>query len=567
MSRRARVSRPVRTSSRSPRPTRAVSPCAAMVASRCSVVMAKPSGSSPSVPIARPTSSRTPRPAMRSATVSMPVVLSPSLVTTSPARRPFQAIPWSKMWPRPSHWVEACRGMKTTSSAPPRPCGKPWVPRSASVPVSSMVCTGLVRRRQPLCGPFMSNDCASEKLAPRRTSAAPSRRLASSRKLRVPMTSSAPQRPQLEQRLAAAAMALSGSLRSSGGMSVTFPTVYDAVSLGKRRSVMPGIDRVDTGAVNLASLDLNLLVSLDALLQERSVTRAAARMGLSQPALSASLARLRRHFGDELLTRVGNEYRLTPLAVQLRELARLALSGVERVFTAQPAFDPASSAREFHLPVGDYIVAVLGDTIAELLAEEAPNARLRLSVNTPAAVDRAEQILLSTDLLVLPHGFVTDLSHRDLYRDEWVCVVSADHPAVQDGLTVEDLETLPWVVTYHGPTAATPASRQMRQRGIEPHVQVITESFLTVPGLVAGSNRVALLQRRLVDLLPLNVGVRALPCPVEVGQLVEAMWWHPVYDDDPEHAYLRDLVLRAAGLAIGGTGHPRGIDLADAAAQ
>ena len=78
--------------------------------------------------------------------------------------------------------------------------------------------------------------------------------------------------------------------------------------------------------MNLASLDLNLLVSLDALLQERSVTRAAARMGLSQPALSASLARLRRHFGDELLTRVGNEYRLTPLAVQLRDLARLALS-------------------------------------------------------------------------------------------------------------------------------------------------------------------------------------------------------------------------------------------------
>ncbi len=76
------------------------------------------------------------------------------------------------------------------------------------------------------------------------------------------------------------------------------------------------------GPVNLASLDLNLLVSLDALLQERSVTRAAARMGLSQPALSASLARLRRHFGDELLTRAGNEYRLTPLAVQLRDLAR-----------------------------------------------------------------------------------------------------------------------------------------------------------------------------------------------------------------------------------------------------
>ena len=92
--------------------------------------------------------------------------------------------------------------------------------------------------------------------------------------------------------------------------------------------------------MNLASLDLNLLVSLDALLQQRSVTRAAAQMGLSQPALSASLARLRRHFGDELLTRVGNEYRLTPLAVQLVDVAASALAGVERVFTAQPGSTP-----------------------------------------------------------------------------------------------------------------------------------------------------------------------------------------------------------------------------------
>jgi DNA-binding transcriptional LysR family regulator len=303
--------------------------------------------------------------------------------------------------------------------------------------------------------------------------------------------------------------------------------------------------------VNLASLDLNLLVSLDALLQERSVTRAAARMGLSQPALSASLARLRRHFGDELLTRVGNEYRLTPLAVQLRELARLALTGVERVFDAQTEFDPAKSTREFTLLVSDYVVAVLGDAVAALLAEEAPSARLRLTANTPAAVDRAEQVLLSTDLLVLPHGFVSDLSHCDLYRDEWVCVVAAENEMVGDELTVENLETLPWVVTFHGPTAATPASRQMRMRGIEPNGAVITENFLTVPGLVAGSNRIALLQRRLVEQLPVNLGIRALPPPVEVGQLVEAMWWHPAFDDDPEHAYLRDLVLRATELAVG----------------
>jgi hypothetical protein len=82
---------------------------------------------------------------------------------------------------------------------------------------------------------------------------------------------------------------------------------------------------------------------------------------------------------------------------------------------------------------------------------------------------------------------------------------------------------------------------------------VVTESFLTVPGLVAGSGRIALLQRRLAELLPLNLGTRVLPPPVEVGQLVEAMWWHPAFDDDPEHSYLRDLVVRATALAVGET--------------
>jgi DNA-binding transcriptional LysR family regulator len=303
--------------------------------------------------------------------------------------------------------------------------------------------------------------------------------------------------------------------------------------------------------VNLASLDLNLLVSLDALLQQRSVTRAAAQMGLSQPALSASLGRLRRHFGDELLTRVGNEYRLTPLAMQLKELTGIALSGVERVFTAQPEFDPGSSTREFTLLVSDYVVAILGDTIADLLGEEAPHTRLRLTPHSPAMVERADQVLLTTDLLLLPHGFVADLSHADLYRDEWMCVVAADNPVAARGLTVEDLQTMPWVATYQGQTASTPAARQMRMLGIEPRIRILNENFLTVPALVAGSERIALLQRRLVDRLPRNLGIRALPPPFDASPLTEAMWWHPVYDDDPEHAYLRDLVLRAVRQAIG----------------
>jgi DNA-binding transcriptional LysR family regulator len=298
--------------------------------------------------------------------------------------------------------------------------------------------------------------------------------------------------------------------------------------------------------MRLANLDLNLLVSLDALLDQRSVTRAAQQLGLSQPALSASLARLRRHFGDELLTRVGNEYRLSPLAAQLKPWVRLALDGVERIFAAQPVFDPGKSAREFSVVLSDYACSVLGNALAELLAQEAPGARLRLLHNTPDVVDHAEQTLLVTDLMVVPHGFVTDLPHADVLRDRWVLVVSEDNPDVGDALTAEQIEAMPWVATYYGPTASTPAARQMRMLGIEPRVQVVTEGFLTVPGLVAGTRRIALLQERLVRRLPVDAGIRALPCPFEVGPLVDAMWWHPVYDRNPEHAFFRGLLLRAA---------------------
>lgn len=321
------------------------------------------------------------------------------------------------------------------------------------------------------------------------------------------------------------------------------------------------ITAVDTVVVvNLARLDLNLLVALDALLQQRSVTRAAEQMGLSQPAVSAQLARLRRHFHDDLLARAGNQYRLTPLAIQLKERVRVVLSGAERVFAAEPDFDRASSTREFSVLISDYAVATLGSAVAGLLAAEAPRTRLRMISNTTALVDDAARTLVGTDLMIIPHGFVEDMPHRDLYRDEWVCLVAADNDEVGDALTVEQLATMPWVVTYHGPTAYTPAVRQMRMSGVEPHIQVVTETFLTVPGLVRDTGRVALLQRRLADRVPAELGVRVLPCPVEVSPLVEAMWWHPMHDDDPEHRYLRDLFVRATAVMTGDEIHIDGTD-------
>lgn len=310
---------------------------------------------------------------------------------------------------------------------------------------------------------------------------------------------------------------------------------------------MPVINTIDEeGPVNLANLDLNLLVALDHLLRERSVTRAAERMNLGQPALSSTLARLRRHFNDELLSRVGNHYVLTPLAAQLRPRTEAALAGVERVFASEAVFDPATAQRTFRVLGSDYAMATLGSKVGRIFAERAPNARLRFELHNPDVIDELSEQMRAIDALLLPHGFVTDLPHLDLFTDSWMCLVSNENDRVSDEITMDDLAELPWVLTYHSPSAFTPAARQLQMLGVEPHVQVVVESFLALPAFLVGTNRIALVQARLAPLLTRTGVVRAVPCPYEAVRLVEAMWWHPMHDNDPAHGWLRAVFTEAA---------------------
>ena len=297
----------------------------------------------------------------------------------------------------------------------------------------------------------------------------------------------------------------------------------------------------------LRKLDLNLLLTLDALLRERNVTRAAARLGVTQPAVSAALGRLRRHFADELLRRSGNKYELTPLAEQLATTTGTALLGVRRVFEATPIFDPVTADREFTIIMSDYAAIVLGDHLATAMEREAPGVRLRLQEQGAHAVNHPLEALRSVDGMILPHGFLSDIPVLDLFEDSWVCVVATENDQVGDTLTLKELSQLPWVVTYNAPTAFTPAVRQLQMLGIEPRVQVVVENFSALPFLVAGTNRVALMQAMLAERVARSAGVRILPCPWDVVPLAEGFWWHPMQTADPAHLWLRTMLRRAGG--------------------
>lgn len=295
----------------------------------------------------------------------------------------------------------------------------------------------------------------------------------------------------------------------------------------------------------LSRLDLNLLVALDALLTEKSVTRAAERLHLSQPALSASLARLRAHFNDPVLARQGNTYELTPLAMRLAEHTTTALDAARRVFESQASWTPHESTREFSVYGSDYGFATIGTAISRLAAEKAPGVRFRFALHNPSVVEDAANRLRSVDALMIPHGFITDLPYKDLWRDRWVILAAEDNADIGETVTMEDLARSPWVFTYQSRSAFTSASRQLQQLGIEPHVEAVVESFLALPHFIAGTRRLGLIQSGLARTAERVGGIRVLEPPFDATPVLNALWWHPVHNRDPEHAWMRALFEQA----------------------
>jgi DNA-binding transcriptional LysR family regulator len=307
-------------------------------------------------------------------------------------------------------------------------------------------------------------------------------------------------------------------------------------------------------AAQLASLDLNLVLVLRELLRERNVTRAAERLGVTQPAVSAALSRLRRHFDDELLVRVSRGYLLSPLAVQLKRQVEEICTAAEQLFSAGAAFDPASTRREFTLMMADYTVAVLGGALSQLFEEQAPHASLHIRLAREALALDMPHIIRLVDGIVAPERAQSVPAGRstELFRDEWVCVMAADNPLADRGAPrladLLDLD-LKWVVPFYrnqDAPLAPPATRQLALLGIRPQVAIGVESYLAVPQLLAGSSRVALMQRRLATAFAGPAGLCVFPCPGEPDPIVEDLWWHEDLAGDPAHAWLRESI---AGLA------------------
>lgn len=235
--------------------------------------------------------------------------------------------------------------------------------------------------------------------------------------------------------------------------------------------------------MSLSGLDLNLVLSLRALLEERNVTRAGQRIGLSQPAMSAALARLRRHFDDELLSRVGGQYELTALGIALLDRTATACDLLDRVFSSRAEFLPGSEEHEFTLLSSDYAVAVFGAELARTVHAEAPGVRLRFQRTPPDVTEDTATLLSTADGLLMPHGVISGFPAVGLFTDRWAFLVAETNDEVGDRLTMDDLARLPWVIYQR--TYDAPAARQLSMLGIDPHAEVFVDSFQALPFLVS----------------------------------------------------------------------------------
>ncbi|MEV0593136.1 LysR family transcriptional regulator [Nonomuraea cavernae] len=289
----------------------------------------------------------------------------------------------------------------------------------------------------------------------------------------------------------------------------------------------------------LASVNLNLLVPLLALLEERSVTRAAQRVGLSQPAMSHALTRMRRLLGDDLVVRQGAGVTLTPRAQELIAPLRSALQQTARIVNF-PSFDPAADQRVITIAMTNNTAFVLGPRLARLLAEQAPRATLRIrTITVPTEATFTDK---GVDVVLLSEGHFSPYPRERLYDDRIVVVASPDTPPDANGLDL--LTTQPHIVV-DTERRVFPYS-VLEEKGISYRVGQLVSDFLLVPFLVARAGGVALFRYQVAATMLTLADLRIEEFPFPLPGLGIDMVWNPRLADQYFIEWLRALLFDVA---------------------
>lgn len=298
-------------------------------------------------------------------------------------------------------------------------------------------------------------------------------------------------------------------------------------------------------------LDLNLLETLDALLQEGSVSRAAKRVGLSTPAMSHALARLRTTLGDEVLVRAGRDMVPTQRGLALKEEVNTALARVRSLLSPQETFEPRALQREFRVNATDHVVTVLGSTLDTLARKEAPGALLRF---LPTATDDAA--LLREGSIDLAVGIYAELPPelrtRVLFTDRFVSVLRKGHPAAKGRLDLETFLSLDHLQVAPRGRPGGYLDDLLAERGKRRRVTRAVPYFLSALQLVSESDAVLTISERMARRLATTFDLVVLETPLPLKPYALSLLWHPRQDSSPDHGWLRQLFVTAAEQAAPG---------------
>jgi LysR family transcriptional regulator, nod-box dependent transcriptional activator len=291
--------------------------------------------------------------------------------------------------------------------------------------------------------------------------------------------------------------------------------------------------------MDLGRLDLNLLVALHSLLTERNISRAAHRTGLSQPAMSRALQRLRVNFDDELLVRVGRDYSLTPFAQELVNPLHEILLRLEHTSRRRPRFDPATDTHTFRIGTSDANEYLLIKPLVDRLIGAAPGIQLDVLAFAGAQTWRmVEEGELDMCISSLDH-YSGHLNRQALYRDRLVYAVWSMREDVGDQLTEAQLESLPHVA-YNWPGHADRGRSFPERRAVDEFpVQIADEHHITRLLLLRRTQLVTMTFEKLANSLAEIAEVRVVQPPAAARVLHHGMIWHPRDTTAPAHRWLR----------------------------
>ena len=292
---------------------------------------------------------------------------------------------------------------------------------------------------------------------------------------------------------------------------------------------------IDT--VNLGRIDLNLLLHLDALLTERSVTRAATRVGISQSAMSHNLARLRKLFSDELLTRGPEGMRLTPRAVTLVEPARAALAQIQTLVSCDEAFDPATAVRTFRLGLPDSMEVLIIPALLARLRKVAPGIHVRLynfDFSTLLNDLDADELDLAIGYDAFPQGQAHH-KRRLLLTETYLCMFNSERTGIAPPISLDDYVRLPHVMTSLRGRIRGVVDEALEKLGLRRSVVLTTPRFLAIPSLVARAPVVVTMHARVARLFAAELGLSVSPPPVELREALVSLLWHASHSHDPAH--------------------------------